>query len=78
MKIKFAGEAYEAFQDCVRRMADYTAEMTPLTGEKRDVQVVGPDIQAEWGDAVLYREVNEVSEPYGPVKSERVKKLYVY
>jgi hypothetical protein len=59
MQISFADDAYETFQILLQRMQGFGVTVTTLDGNEISGVLVGPDLQHEWGDAVLIHPVAE-------------------
>lgn len=83
MEIAFNGEAYETFQNVLARLSGLVVEVTPEDGEQYDLpfdaQLIGPDLDAEWGDTVRVRSWNEdTADAEGDPFSIRAKRILVF
>lgn len=75
----YSGEAYEWFLAHCDKLEGLCCEISTVDGKTIDVEMIGGDYQAGWGDAVLVKLWNEEDgNGSGDTFSLRVRNVHVY
>lgn len=75
----YSGEAYEWFLAHCDKLEGLCCEISTVDGKTLDVEMVGGDYNAEWGDAILVKLWDDhLAQGTGDPFSVRVRNIHVY